>query len=158
MSERQLIAEDMIFDIDVIPYCKKIVHSDAALYYYRYNPASLTTTYKPDRFKKNVELYREMCIRLNRIYNVDEYFNSVSRYLIKVARIAVIQEEQFLKRNGIVEACKNVRRISSNKELQEILKKYKWKKLPIKYRIICYLQKHKISILQLFLCMMSKGK
>ena len=31
VSEREFIAEDMIFDIDFIPYCKKIVHTNEAL-------------------------------------------------------------------------------------------------------------------------------
>lgn len=152
VSERQFIAEDMIFDIDVIPHCERIVHTDAELYYYRYNPNSLTTVYKGDRFEKNVELYHEMERRLAKCFRPDEYFDSLSRYLIKVARIAVMQEGNFIKKNGFTVARRNVRRISSSTELREVLKKYCWRRLPLKYRTICFLQRHKLSVILLLLC------
>lgn len=152
VSERQFIAEDMIFDIDVIPHSERIVHSDAELYYYRYNPNSLTTTYKPDRFKKNIELYHEMKRRLLSIYSEAELFNSISRYLITTARVAVIQETQFIKRNSIKKAIENVKNISTQKELQNVYQEYKWKKLPLKLRVFCFFQKNKMSFAQLLLC------
>lgn len=135
ISERQFIAEDMIFDIDVIPYCKKIVHCDVPLYYYRYNPNSLTAVYKPDRFEKNVQLYHEMYRRLGSIYQRDECFNSMSRYLLTTARIAVIQEARFTKKNDWKQACRNIKRICENTELQKVLVRYEYKKLPVKYRV-----------------------
>ena len=63
-SEKIFIAEDILFDIDTIMNCKKVVHSNAVLYFYRYTSNSLTTVYRPDRYKKNVVLYHEMYSRL----------------------------------------------------------------------------------------------
>lgn len=156
ISERQFIAEDMLFDIDVIPHCEKIVHCDIPLYYYRYNPNSLTTVYKPDRFEKNVQLYYEMYRKLGKIFRLEECFNSMSRYLLVTARIAVMQEARFVKKNGWKMACGNVYRICDNEELQKILMKYEYKKLPIKYRVICGLQKRKSTLLLILLCQLQK--
>lgn len=151
VSEREFIAEDMIFDIDVIPHCKKIVHCDIPLYYYRYNPNSLTTVYKSDRFEKNVQLYYEMYRRLGCTYNREECFNSMSRYLLTTARIGILQEARFVKKNGWKMACDNICRICENEELQKTLEKYEYSKLPIKYRVTCgFMAKKNAKIL----CMM----
>ena len=143
VSERQFIAEDMLFDIDVIPYCEKIVHCDIPLYYYRYNPKSLTKVYKADRFDKNVELYHEMYRRLLKNYKKEECFNSMSRYLLVTSRIAIIQEAEFVKRNGKRTALRNIRKICNNTEIRGILEKYELKKMPIKYSVTFWLQKQK---------------
>lgn len=135
VSERQFIAEDMIFDIDVIPHCNRIVHCDVPLYYYRYNTNSLTTVYKKNRFEQNVQLYYEMYRRLEKVYNREECFNSMSRYLLIIARIAVIQEIKFVKKNGWKKAYKNVCRICENEELQKVLRKYEYGKFSIKHKI-----------------------
>lgn len=145
VSERNLISEDMIFDIDVIPKCKCIVHQDLPLYYYRFNPQSLTTVYKPDRFRKNVELYHEMMNRLSEYYEIGAYFNSMSRYLLTVTRIAIIQEVRFAKKNGRMSAIKKIEEICEAKEVREVLEKYEYWKLPIKYGITCFLEKYKCS-------------
>ena len=152
VSERQFIAEDMIFDIDVIPCCTNIVHTDAELYYYRYNPNSLTTSYKPDRFWKNIELYHEMHKRLKYIFSEEEIFNPLSRYLITIARIAVIQEAKFININGFKKAYENCKRINKQRELVEVYKKYNWKKLPLKIRLFCFPQKNSFIIAQLIMC------
>lgn len=143
VSERVFIAEDILFDIDIIPFCRKIVHTNELLYYYRYNPKSLTTVYKQNRFKKNVDLYHEMYRRLLYKYSEDECFNSMSRYLLTVARNAIIQESCFIKTNGIKHAIRMVKLVCNTKELQEVLKKYNYKRLPAKYRYLCFLEKRK---------------
>ena len=158
VSERTFIAEDMIFDIDTVPFCNKIVHLDLELYYYRYNPASLTTTYKPERFFKNVDLYHEMYRRLQKIYSKEDSFNSLSRYLITTARIAVMQEVRFLKRNGIKRTIDNIKSISTQKDLTDILKEYKWQLLPVKYRIMCFCQKHHLYLFQILMCKAQNAK
>jgi len=143
VSERQFISEDIIFDIDIIPLANRIVHSDKQLYYYRFNPQSLTTVYKAGRFEKNIQLYKEMCRRLNSIYQYSEYKNSVYRYFLVFSRIAIMQEVQFIDNNGTSYAERQIKKICSNKILQKILKEYNWKEFPVKYRFICFLQKRK---------------
>lgn len=144
VSERQFIAEDIIFDIDIIPYCERIVHCEDQLYFYRYNPVSLTTSYNPERFDKNVILYHEMYRRLLDNYKSEECFNSMSRYFLTFTRVAIIQEIVHLKRNGYVKARKQVKKICCNSELCRILDKYEYKKLPLKLKIYCMCEKYKL--------------
>lgn len=151
VSERQFISEDIIFDIDVIPHCNKIVHCDLPLYYYRYNPNSLTTVYKPDRFEKNLQLYEEMYRRLKGTFSEEELFDSMSRYLLTVSRIAIIQEARFSTVNGKKAAKNKIVQICSCKEICSILKVYQYRKLPWKYALFCFLEKRKRGGLLLFL-------
>ena len=149
-SEKVFIAEDMLFDIDVILRCRKVVHCDAVLYFYRYNPASLTTVYRLDRFEKNVILYREMYNRLSKEFLTEDCFHSMSRYLLTAARIGIIQEAAFIKTNGREYARKKIKEICNCKEVQTILKKYPYKLLPPKYRYLCFLEKKRAAFLILF--------
>lgn len=144
VSERVLVAEDIIFDIDVIPHCGRIVHIDEPLYFYRFNPDSLTGKYKEDRFEKNVTLYHAMRSRLSALgYTSSELFEPLSRYYLTFARVAMMQEGAFLRDNGYSKARKAVKRICRAEDLQEILSKYPYRKLPVKYALICSLQKSK---------------
>lgn len=150
VSERQFIAEDIIFDIDIIPHCRKIVHCDNQLYYYRYNPSSLTGVYKPDRFEKNVILFQEMKKRLLQFYSDDELFDSLSRYFLTFARVAIIQEINHVKNHGYMHARKKVSTICSNRDMRTILKKYSINELPFRLRIYCICEKMRfVDILML---------
>lgn len=143
-SERKFIAEDIIFDIDIIPCCCTIVHSDAYLYFYRYNPTSLTGTYKKDRFEKNIILYAEMKKRLLKNYSEEEIFNSLARYFITFTRVAIMQEVNYLKHHGYFYAKGAIKRICNEKTLRQILAIYEYNKLPFKYRFFCLGEKYRL--------------
>lgn len=151
VSERIFIAEDILFDIDIIMHCRKIVHCNKALYYYRYNSNSLTTVYRSDRYEKNVTLYHEMYNRLSGFFEEEECFNSMSRYLLTAARLGIIQEVFFIRTNGKAYATKKIKEICNCGELQNILGKYPYKKLPWKYKYLCFLEKKKAARLILML-------
>lgn len=135
VSEREFIAEDMIFDIDIIPYCKKIVHTNNRMYFYRFNPSSLTTHYVIDRFERNVELCHEMGNRLSQIYDSNIYEMSLKRYFLKITRVSLIEEIAHLKYNGWKKAKKNICRIVNNDELIKVLESYPINLLPLMQRV-----------------------
>lgn len=147
VSEREFIAEDMIFDIDFIPYCKKIVHTNEALYFYRFNPDSLTTRYVPDRFERNVALCNEMASRLDKTYNSDVYKIRLDRYFLKITRIALIEEIAHLNENGWRNTRANINRIANNQKLNQILKTYPLASLPKTQKIFFCALKQKMYLL-----------
>lgn len=147
VSEREFIAEDMIFDIDFIPYCKKIVHTNEALYFYRFNPDSLTTRYVPDRFERNVALCNEMASRLDKTYNSDVYKIRLDRYFLKITRIALIEEIAHLNENGWRNARANINRIANNQKLNQILKTYPLASLSKTQKIFFCALKQKMYLL-----------
>lgn len=148
VSERELISEDMIFDIDYIQHCRNIVHTSLPLYYYRYNSNSLTTTYVHNRFEKNVVLWKEMKKRLSDIYCIngrfDEKFEySIDRYFLTFTRISIIEEIRHKKNNGPLIAYRNIRRIASNDNLKTILNEYPIKKMNLKQHLFFSALKYK---------------
>ncbi len=145
VTEREFISEDMIFDIDVIPNCNTIVHTDYELYYYRTNNNSLTKVYREDRYGKNLILYDEMYRRLEKIMEPAKFKDSIYRYLITLARIAIMQEVQFYRRNGYKTAVKNINRICNSTQLVKALEEYEYLRLPIKYSVLCFMEKYKLS-------------
>lgn len=147
VSEREFIAEDMIFDIDFIPYCKKIVHTNEVLYFYRFNPDSLTTRYVSDRFERNVALCNEMASRLDKTYNSDVYKIRLDRYFLKITRIALIEEIAHLNENGWRNTRANINRIANNQKLNQILKTYPLASLPKTQKIFFCALKQKMYLL-----------
>lgn len=57
-SERDLISEDLIFHLSLIPLCRKIVIIPDLLYNYCLNDNSLTTTYRKGRFEAVLKLWK----------------------------------------------------------------------------------------------------
>lgn len=146
VSEREIISEDIIFDIDFLPLCKTIVHCDARVYYYRSNPKSLTMTYRSDRYSKNVELSGIMREKLSMYYNDEEIFNSVARYFITFVRVCFINEVSHLRSNGLLSCKRNIKNICNDSELKSLLNKYDYKSMPKKYSIVCGLTRRKAAL------------
>lgn len=144
VSERKIISEDMIFDLEFLPYCKKIVHTNEVLHFYRFNPNSLTTRYVADRFEKNVALCHEMDKRLKKVYDADVYKLSLERYFLKITRIALMEELAHKKENGWWAVRRNIKRIANNEELRKILKSYPIKKLPTTQSLFFSVLKNKM--------------
>ena len=56
-SEREFQSEDLGFQFDYFRYSKYACVIDENIYYYRYNPSSLTTIYKKNRFEETLKVY-----------------------------------------------------------------------------------------------------
>lgn len=56
-SERELISEDLIFNLDFLKYAYLAAFNNGVHYHYRVNPTSLTSTIRIDRIEKNYQLY-----------------------------------------------------------------------------------------------------
>ena len=161
VSEREIISEDIIFDIDFLPLCKTIVHCDAQVYYYRSNPKSLTMTYRKDRYEKNVELIEIMKEKLSKYYSESEMFDSLSRYFLTFVRVCFINEVSHMKNNGYHVCKKNISDICNDEALKTILNIYNYKAMPRKYAIVCELTQRNASralIALIFTQLKIKGK
>lgn len=64
-SERELISEDLIFNLDFLKYATKVAFNNGAHYHYRVNPTSLTSTVRTDRIEKNLRLYEYIKDNIN---------------------------------------------------------------------------------------------
>lgn len=53
-SEKELISEDFFFNLDFAEACKTIVFTENVFYNYRHNSQSVSMSFNPDRYLKNI--------------------------------------------------------------------------------------------------------
>lgn len=148
-SERELISEDLIFNLDYLKHAQKVAFNNGEYYHYRVNPSSLTGTIRTDRIEKNYTLYTYIEEHLEN-WRLDKEFGKErnARLFIGNSRSSITH---FLKSN----ANKQEKRLWLKQQLEmpiweKLGKSYSWKKLPLYscfFFAACY-KKH-ISLLQL---------
>lgn len=145
-SEREIISEDIIWDIDYISKAKSIVLLPDCYYFYRYNNNSLTTVYK-ERFYTNKKLYYCIIDRLksNEI-NDPKLYKNLPRYFLTTTRIAIMQEVKFSKINGKHFSVKNIKTILEDDLVIDILNYYEYKKMNLKNYVFFEMMKRRMSL------------
>lgn len=144
-SERELISEDIIFHIDYLPRALKVGFLPASYYFYCMNENSLTMKFKIGRFQKDKILHDEIKRKLSHIFNLAEYENRVERSFIGYTRSCVYKRStKGLEKRTVKD---EIKKICYDNELQKILKKYPYKKLPLKQRILINLIRYKLIVL-----------
>lgn len=66
-SERELISEDFIFNIEFAALCKAIAYTDYKFYFYRYNPNSLSKSFKANRIEMSARMCSHIETRLTQL-------------------------------------------------------------------------------------------
>ena len=74
VSERELISEDLIFDIDMLTCCSRVVYVPETYYFYCDNGASLSRKVDNTRYKRNKIFLTELEKRLENVFEKDEYY------------------------------------------------------------------------------------
>jgi glycosyltransferase involved in cell wall biosynthesis len=138
-SERTMISEDLIFHICIIPHCNKISCLPFSGYYYCENGQSLSKSYRNDRLAKYIILHREMTRLLEKLYNKEQWINSVDRCIIGFARKNLIR---ILKAQiPFKEKLYQIKLILKDKYLNEIAKRYPSSMLPVKQKLFLLILK-----------------
>lgn len=142
-SEKEMISEDIIFQLDYLRFAKKIGVLNEDYYYYCLNEGSLSTSYRADRLEKTIHLYDEQLNRLELIGIRDTCQSRVERALISAVRMSIMTATKTL---SLSRAIKEIRAFQNNESIREILKCFKINKLPIRQRIFAYFLKYKLSL------------
>lgn len=141
-SERELISEDLIFNIDFLSHAKKVALIPRTYYHYYVNTTSLTRKVRFDRVEKNIIFYRYISNKLNELNNPSESDQlRAMRMLIGYCRNSILQVlkskcSNTQKNEWLVEVCKI--HIWS-----EIYSKYPIFKLPLKYALFFWAKRFK---------------
>ena len=134
-SERDYISEDIIYHLDYFDKANSLGILPLAVYNYCENEASLTKTFRKDRFEKNLILYKKIIEKMNLYkYPSEIYEYAMKLFLIrtKSAITSVILNRKNLESG---EAKKIVNSIINNSTLKNVLKEYPIKDLPMKRQI-----------------------
>lgn len=152
VSEREYISEDIIFDIDYISKAKCIVAVPNYVYYYCFNPTSLTHVFKENEYEKVVVLYEKVISMLSELYDIGEYMVHTDRFLLARLRVVIRKIAHNKSIIGKKKALAIVNRICENEYFREVCERYPLLQLPLKYRVVALLMKKKWTRAILFIC------
>lgn len=150
-SEREYISEDLIFDMDYYPCAKKVCITDCDFYVYCENTASLTLSYKKDRFEKNKKLFTELSKRCNKMsLNAQE---RLDRSFMGRARQCIYSSVKYLP---FKEAKNEIKKICGDGQLQCVLERYPISSLTRKQRVFAIAMRKKEVFLIYVACKLFK--
>lgn len=143
-SERELISEDIIFQIRVLPQVKRVCTLSEGMYYYceNSNSQSLTKTYSKDKFDRYKKLYNVELELLSKIKFCEETRLRAARMFLGNTRVCIKQICQSTE-NSKQEKKTLLQEICDDKEIQDVLKWYPWKDNPLRQKIVTLLIKKK---------------
>lgn len=139
VSERELISEDIVWDSDYYRYSKSVKVITSSSYYYRYNPASLSQTYKPDRYERSIKFYKYMIDKTSKTEIAKDAWLRQTKNLFVAVRTCFSQgtDRPFSEvRQSISEICEDV-------TLQNAIAEYPVNRLEWKQKIFIMLVKNK---------------
>lgn len=142
-SERELISEDLIFNIDFLYFAKKIAYQSKSYYHYFVNTDSLSHTIRYDRIEKNIKIFRYITSKLYELGFDKKEELRVMRLFIGYSRSAILS----------IYKCPAISAKEKNKWLydichlsiwKEIYSKYPVSKLPFKYALFLFAKRYKL--------------
>ena len=151
-SERQIVCEDMPFNLSYLLYCTTALIIKEQIYCYRFNPNSLTEKYVPNKFNRVIDFVNQ----------IQHRFPDIStRENIRFARLFFVFLRKYIKLELLrpnasdKEKIDGIRLICTNPKTIEFVKNYPIHLLPIKQKIFLKLVKHNYSTI---LFLLSKSK
>lgn len=149
-SERELISEDLVFNIDYLQNVSGACIIENTDYNYRINLSSLTTSYRPDRFEACKHFYVEMKNKLHKLgYNKETQLRLDRMFFIYLKMC--IEQEVFSNSRKSSEKNHKLSEICNDKLVEEVIREYPVKLLESKQRLFLYLIDKKLVFLLNFL-------
>ncbi len=134
-SERDCLSEDLFFRIEECKHISKIAVLPEYLYCYCHNGASLTTSYRPDRFEASLRLYKKLLESTADISSPEMRQRCIGALMTNIL-VCIKQEVHFSKDIGVKAAKENIKRICDNSIVKIILSEYPLESLPAARQII----------------------
>ena len=158
-SEREILSEDALFMIDYISCIKKATGIKEAFYNYCRNEASISKSYKKDRFEKSLIFVNEVEKRFKKDIAPKEYRIYIDRFWQAMCRVLCSQEIMYAKDNNIkyTDLKKRLKTVCTHDLTVRTLKSYPIGKLPLKQRVFAYAMKYRLYfLLKLFVGLRSR--
>ncbi len=149
-SERELHAEDMVFNIEYMQYAKGVCVISDIGYNYRINMISLTTIYHPEMFEKCIKFYNYVKDRLESLGYGVETINRLDRITFVSVKSCINMEWRAAAFNKKRTAKMNIKKICCDSRLQEIISDYPIEELGFKQKLFLYMIKYKLYQLLCF--------
>lgn len=150
-SERELISEDLIFNIAYLQVADGACTTGAVGYNYRITPNSLTQRYRPDRFEACCRFFLHVKRTLEELGYDEETILRLHRLFFIYIKTSVRQEKKAVSGFPVGKAVANIRVMCANRCVQEAVKNYPAEKLGFKQRLFVEMLRFKAAGL-LYLC------
>ena len=132
VSERQLISEDLIFDIDYLCHCNNIVYLKEAHYYYCDNGTSLSRKVDTTRYERIKKWLIAVDDRLQKLYPAEKYKLHYQRQQIHVLLYSLSQAI------NIKEMGMTFEEVINDPFWEDLWRTYPFKQLPFKEYLLFY--------------------
>lgn len=144
-SERVLISEDLVFNIDYMQFANGACTISQTDYCYRLNNASLTTSYRRDRYQASAYFYTQMEKKLCKLGYNKSVILRLKRMFFIYLRMSIAQETPALSKLTIKENIANIRNICNDLITRNVISEYPIKKLGFKQIIFLKLIYYKCA-------------
>lgn len=145
-SEREVISEDIPFNLDFLMHAHTAYVTNEGFYYYVERGDSLTKTFRKDRFDKEVYLYCYLQDKLKEYNLYGKCKIRIKRFMLdrgrRSMRGVMNNSEYSLKEKYLI-----LKKMMSNKHFRTAFDELPVNKLPFKYRIMAYMMKYKMTLL-----------
>lgn len=158
LSERELISEDLVFNIDFMQYANGVCTISDVGYNYRINDNSLTTSYRSNRFEASKHFYLEMKHKLESLKYDNMTFLRLDRMFFIYIKMSIEQECRSDLLLSKKEHIENIKKICSDKIVRTVIRNYPKKKLGIKQNIFLKMIEFRFANLFYFLFSLKKYK
>lgn len=139
-NERELMSEDVYFDIEYYCYADSVRIIPCVGYYYRYNRNSITSSYRLDLLEKIKIMYKYESNRIKVLYDREDIQNRIRRQNFVYLRQCISQEIKAPNYNA-KNCIKRIKSIITDSFVVELLEKYPVYQVSIKPRIFLLLCK-----------------
>lgn len=146
-SERELISEDFVFNMDYLQYSEGVYTSSASKNYYRKNPDSLTHIYTYNKFEKYKNFYYYI---EKRFKNVGYGQNALVRFqknVLIVIKSSISQEISLKSPHNREKQHEIIYNICKDELTQKIIKQYPVKELGFTQKLFVFMVKNKMVTL-----------
>lgn len=146
-SEREIVCEDIPFQVDFFSKCNKTVLSPVAFYHYCLNDTSLTASFKPEKFYCNIKL---RSLLLSKLGNSTDALLRVNRFFVGYTRAHMTQLVSSNRDNKYTLLKKMV----DDPIWKEVKESYKTKYLPLSRAVMYWLTIHRYVYLLYAYCLL----
>lgn len=150
-SERDFISEDIIFNMDYYPHAESVALCAKPLYFYRYNDASLSKSYRPDRMERHVALIREM-ERKAALLGMDAQ-ERIDRTMLGYARQCIYSE---VRQHRVRQCLRRISQICREPALVTAARRYRPGKVPLQQHLLYGMVKHNSAFALYLACKLLK--
>lgn len=147
VSERELISEDIVWDIEYFKYSRKAVIIPSTEYGYRITPDSLSQKYRPNILQSFTKLYNYLDSKIREESLGEDALHRLQRQFFVNVRYSIANE----KKAGIRNLVARIDKIVRNSTVQKVVWEYPIRKIGFKQKIFLYLLRNKASLLLIVL-------